>query len=289
MTPTNKVIVTGARGFLGREICRLLSGKVEIFSVQRESSDIDLPGVEVVPWEHDVVRFSARVQEISPNSVIHLAALYRSIDDPSDLSEMVDASVLLTGALMFGLQEGNGRLVLAGTRFQRLNEGNAISVYASMKSFQRQLALQMSSAQVEVAHLEVGDVYGLGDTRDKIFSRLKGAALTGVPISLAGPENLIYPVHVSDAAKAFIAALSPEIRGNNDYSVVGVDGSMTVMALARVFEEKTGSTFISNKNSDTLGKVNSTLMEPLKLPSPIPGWSPEIGINEGVAALLEIP
>jgi nucleoside-diphosphate-sugar epimerase len=286
MTVSRRIVITGARGFLGQEVCRHLSKDVELFSIQRTRDPAATTWAETIVWDQDCESLAGIIQDISPSAVIHLAAHYRATDKASDLSRMIDASLALTGSIMFGLRGSRTRVVLAGSRFQRLRDGNPINVYSAMKSYQRQLAMQMATDGVDVIHLEVGDVYGVGDPRPKIIPRMVKAAAESSPFTISSPDNLLFPVHVRDVAQAIVGAASFQLGTSGDYAVVGPDGPLSVVTVAKKVEALVNRRVFSVADSPCARPIDRWLDSITELPAVMDGWVPSTSVSQGILELL---
>ncbi len=96
-----KLLVTGAGGFLGWNLCRMASGRYEVTGVYHRRQ-VDLPNVSMV--QCDLTSFTdvkAMMRQIRPEAVIHAAAIAspdRCLENPFASRHInVDAAVSLAG------------------------------------------------------------------------------------------------------------------------------------------------------------------------------------------------
>jgi nucleoside-diphosphate-sugar epimerase len=135
----HKVLVTGARGFLGAHLCRQLQGEgVEIHAVSRSARTDETDSVRW--WQGDMTDI-ATVRNIllktKPHVIFHLSGLVTAVSDlelvlPTLNSLLVSTVNVLTAAA----EAGCGRVVLAASLTEPIpnhTEGTPGSPYAAAK------------------------------------------------------------------------------------------------------------------------------------------------------------
>ncbi len=263
-----RVLVTGARGYLGREVVAQLTAG----------------GHEVVPFTGDV-----RTADIpAADGVVHLAALVRvreSFDDP-----LAYYDVNLTGTLRL-LAAGHPRFVLASTagvygkpRDHVLTEDHPrvpTNPYAATKAAAEDaLAWTARSGDVAAATLRLFNLAGGGDRDDtRVITRACGVAAGLLPsMDVYGDGSAIRDfVHVRDAARAFVLALETCRPGHEAYNVGATPASVAdvLAAVHRV----TGRPVTVDRKPAHPGETRELRADTTKLRGL--GWRPrESGLDE---------
>jgi nucleoside-diphosphate-sugar epimerase len=214
-----RVLLTGAAGFLGSQIARLLVGEDrEVFALLRPQGDPWrirdlLPSLQVVECDFlgSTEDLNEQVARIRPDLCLHFAWY----TDPSTFLHSplnlryLPASLALAAALA---EAGCKRLVVAGTfseynqRLGYLSEDSPTlpcNLYAASK-----LALYLSlshwapAAGVELLWPRIFSVYGPGEHEKRFVPAVMLAALRGEPTRLTPGEQIRDYLHVADAASA---------------------------------------------------------------------------------------
>ncbi|ACU34127.1 NAD-dependent epimerase/dehydratase family protein [Actinosynnema mirum] len=193
-----RVLVTGARGYVGRAVAAELSGA----------------GCEVVPLGCDVRSPEARDAARSVDAVVHLAALARVRESFERPLDYFDVNVAGTANL---LRAEPARFVLASTAGVYGAPGVPVlsedvprapaSPYAASKAAAEDLVRWAAPGGVV---LRLFNVAGGGDRDDtRIVTRACAAASGRLgPLAVYGDGGAVRDfVHVRDAARAFLVAL----------------------------------------------------------------------------------
>ena len=225
-----RVLITGAGGFLGSQMARLLVREgCETFALLRPESNpwriLDiLPSLQVV--RGDILGGSGAirglVEQVRPEMCFHFAwftqpGLYLQ----SDLNlQHLAASLTLAAELA---RQGCRRLVGAGTISEYdldlgyLSEASAVrptTLYAASK-----LALQVALAQfsitsgMSVLWPRVSFLYGPAEDEQRLVPAILCALLRGQPTRLTPGEQVRDYLHTQDAAEGIWAAARSALHG----------------------------------------------------------------------------
>ena len=248
-----RALVTGATGFIGGHLCRLLeqTGWDVHAIVRRESSEGKVSGLAPKTIIH---RFSGNTEELCrivgdhpPDIAFHLASRFIVDHKPSQVSELVKSNVEFGAQLIEALSQSGIRcLVNAGTSWQHYGnaEYDPVNLYAATKqAFEQLLPYYASVHSLRVVTLKLFDTYGPGDTRGKIMQLLVRVAKGTEALEMSEGKQLIDLVHVTDVAKAFLVSaervLSGKVAGHESYAV-GSGAPVTLRRLVEIFSECRG-------------------------------------------------
>ncbi|WP_433267317.1 NAD-dependent epimerase/dehydratase family protein [Actinosynnema sp. CS-041913] len=258
-----RVLVTGTRGYLGRDVVR----------------QIDAAGHEVIPFTGDI-----RTADIpSADGVIHLAALARVRESFNDPLAYYDVNV--TGTLRL-LAATPPRFVLASTagvygtpRSHVLAEDHPrtpTNPYAASKAAAEDaLAWTARSGSVAAATLRLFNLAGGGDRDDtRVITRACGVAAGRLPsMDVYGDGTAVRDfVHVRDAARAFVVALETCEPGRHEAYNVGATPTCVADVLAAV-HRVTGRPVTVNRKPAHPGETRELRADTAKLRNL--GWRPQ--------------
>jgi nucleoside-diphosphate-sugar epimerase len=211
-----KVLVTGATGFLGRHISRLLvTENVEVcLCAHQDHKWRDFPLRQLDICDRNSV-FDL-VKLIKPDSVVHLAAAGVTRSD-LPLSKLLQINVVGTDNLLSATAKfaSHAPVVLVGTGYEYRSQSRPLreedellpaSAYATSKSAAG-LCASFYAHQVPITLVRLFNTYGPGEPRQRLLPYIVSCAQDGVPIALTGCEQIRDFTFVSDAAAALWCVL----------------------------------------------------------------------------------
>lgn len=282
------VVATGATGHLGRRLVRrLLDGDNRVHVLARSSSDVSGLDRAVI---HRQVPSSHLMAEIRPDVALHLAGRYIRSHTASDIDGLIDDNIRFGLHLMEAIAslERPIRLVTASTFFQHFDTDayRPLNLYAATKqAFEDLAAYYHDCGMVELVTLVLGDVYGEGDTRRKLVNVAVESAMEGRALELASPDTRMNLTHVDDVVAAFLAAAHlPGADGPPRRYSVRSPHDHTVAEVVDIVERVTGSAIDRRWGAFQVG--GRTLSIPWQ-GEPVPGWTAEVELEEGVRRLVE--
>ena len=216
-SPLNTVLVTGANGFLGSQLCRALTaGGHQVRALHRRSSS--LGALEGVPVERhigdilDPASLAAPMRDVS--LVFHAAAQSAYWRRPQDVVQAaVDGTrhvvraarsagvrrlVLTSSVAALGVP-APGELLHEGNRFN-LPQGRFLYGYSKLRS--EEVALEEAGAGLEIVIVNPSIVLGAGDI-NRISGSILIEAARGRPGEryLLGGENLTHRQALTEVAR----------------------------------------------------------------------------------------
>lgn len=286
-------VVTGATGFLGAVLVRrLVETGWEVAAIVRPSSNRRrLDGVQgrlrfIVDDGTDRA-LEAGLTRHRPEIVFHLAAKGGYDHAAADVPALLDANVVFGTRVMEAMcAAGCRRLICAGSFWQHYGnaEYSPVSLYAASKqAFEAVVQYYVEARGLAGAVLTLFDLYGPDDPRPKVFNQVLGAAKAGRALDLSPGDQLVDLVHVDDAARAFLCAAAwldeNRVPGLARWSV----GSGEHRTLREVVE-----CFAAMHSLQVELRWGARPHRPREMMRPwdqgtrVPGWWPEIGLNEGL-------
>jgi dihydroflavonol-4-reductase len=216
-----RIVVTGAAGFIGRSVVRLLVARGDtIVAVVRDPSRVrDLPGVALVAGDLSSIA-QLRDQFAGANAVIHLAGIYRVGIPANERPAMLDANVgatqrVIDAAVAAGVTRivyvstvnafGNTRGQVVDETYYRDVANGFVSYYDETKYLAHQAASERIRAGAPVVIVQPGTVYGPRD-HSAIGIQIE-QAFRGTLAYRAVDDLGVTPVHVDDVAAGIVAAL----------------------------------------------------------------------------------
>lgn len=284
---TERVLVTGASGFLGGALTRrLLDDGYSVATVQRSLSPSLDARCTRIEWEGDATRLVEIIDAWKPRNIFHLATHFVAQHRADDLPSLIDANVALGTAILEGAYKTGSTVVITGSAWQHFGGAgyHPVSLYAATKQALFDIAVFYKNAGVDVRELSFFDTYGPGDRRGKLISLLLEAAASGRTLEMSSGHQLIDLLFVSDAVQALLtAARIPEPESIEAARLVARSGKpITIRNLVQIIEQ-TINTPISVNWRNRPDRPNEMLTK-WEFGNPLPGWAPRIDLPTGIQA-----
>lgn len=284
------VLLTGATGFIGRQLLRRLAGEHEVVAVARASPPDDLAGLAT--WiRHDLARpLDRSVLPASVDTIVHLAQSPRYRDFPDGAADVFALNVAAPAALLdYARGAGAQRFVLCSTggvyglNDERVREGHAVSplnFYLASK-YAAEVLLVPYREVLQTVVLRPFFVYGAGQS-GMLVASLAGRVVRGEEVAVDGDPGLrINPIHVRDAARAIAAAI--DLDGSEVVNVAG-DEVVTMTELVHRLARAAGTTAQIVHRGD--GPAGDLLGDNARMKDVL-GIAPEISLDAGLREVVD--
>ncbi|TDW18060.1 UDP-glucose 4-epimerase [Kribbella kalugense] len=296
MAMDERVLVTGAAGFIGRAVVAALRERgVPVTAVDREPPDASWDdGVHVVTGDLAEQETCVAAFETRPTAVVHLAALtsvLRSVDAPM---QTFAQNVTITQVLL-ELSRGSGvdRFVLASTNAVVGDVGTStitadlplrpLTPYGATKAAGEMLLSAYSGSYgMTTTALRFTNVYGPGMShKDSFVPRMMRAALSGTGIKVYGDgEQRRDLVFIDDVVSGILLALDSKYDGR---AIIGSGRSVSVLEMIEIVREVTGRPVPAEHIEAPAGEMPAVVVD---IANDL-GYKPTVTLEEGLARTWE--
>ena len=289
---SNKVLVTGATGFVGSNLVKyLVNNSFEVFIIVREESN--LTNLQEVTKNLKIYRYNNVLQDlilffnqIKPDCVFHLASSFIAEHRFNQVNQLVDSNITFGLHILEAMREsGVKNLINTGTSWQHYNneDYNPVCLYAATKqAFESLIEYYIKAEGFKVITLKLFDTYGESDTRPKLINLLNKFANDQTELNMSAGDQVLNLVHINDVCKAYDIAYKQILKTKpKDHLIYSVkhQENYTLKEVIALFEKVT-----SKKININWGKRPYRKREVMTLwnkTQNLPNWSAEISLTQG--------
>jgi nucleoside-diphosphate-sugar epimerase len=287
-----KILITGATGFVGKNLVGTLTDKHEIHVLGRPASNI--AGFErTFYFENNISELHIYLKDNKIEGIVHLASLFLSAHKDTDIKNLIESNIYLGTALLEAVQNTYIKWFLnTGTFWQHYisdsKDYNPVNLYAATKqAFIDMAKYYTETSDIKFVTLKICDTFGANDTRPKIFSLWDKIAQTGETLIMSPGEQYMDLLHIDDVVDGFthlIGLLNSDNKLETDY-VLYAEKRYKLKDLAVIYQNITGKQL----NIEWGGRPYRTreVMEPWMVGNRLPGWISKISIEEGLLKLTD--
>lgn len=289
------VLVTGATGFIGRNLCRALEqeGTSSVVVLLRDGSDSSvLPAsAKIIHYRNSISDLSFDICSHQVDGIIHLGSLFLAEHQPEDIDRLIDANLTLGTKLLEAAARANVKWFINTSSFWQHYNNQSYSptaLYAATKeAFECILRYYAETSLIRFVTLELFDTYGSGDTRPKLFNLLRRTAMSGELLAMSPGQQRLNLVHIQDVVEAYrqMVALiaNPCVPLSAKYSVAARE-SVSLRSVVELFAR------LANCNLNIQWGAREyrarEIMDPKPIYDTVPGWTPCYSLEEGIRELL---
>jgi UDP-glucose 4-epimerase len=285
-----KILVTGASGFIGRNVVNRLMREHELYCVARNGSGLPRHA-HVHLLAHDLSKpIRGEGWPSSLDAIIHLAQSRHFRKFPAEARDIFTVNTHSTAQLLdygrdakiktFVFASSGGVCGYQSRPILETDPPKLLNFYLASK-YAAECLVNAYAEYFVVANLRYFFVYGEGQ-RDMFMPSLVGRIVQHAPVIIAGKTGVtMNPVHVSDAVEATASAL--ELQQSETINVAGPD-VISVRELAEMIGGLTRQKPVYTQEADKGPLAMVADIEKMKLKL---GIVPKVSINEGVKRLVD--
>jgi nucleoside-diphosphate-sugar epimerase len=292
-----KILITGATGYIGRELVRILQDKFDLFVLVRSTSNIS----ELLNLNCEIIKFTTNkeivniLESLEVDGIIHFASSIIVEHNEEDIDILIDNNIKFGTFLLEGCKKSNVKwFINTGTFWQNYQdkEYNPVNLYAASKeAFENIAKFYTATSSLIFTTIKLNDTFGPNDTRAKIFNLWNKIANTGELLDMTKGEQFIDISYIEDIVSAYeimINHLNSEFKNNFNNKTYAVKSNerMTLKELAKRFEQITNQ--ILNINWGGRQYKEREVMIPLADIEIVPGWKQKYSLNDAIIKTLGV-
>lgn len=225
-----RIVVTGARGFLGKHLVNAAQERGDEVLLIHRVSDEQAIGC-------DDEKLEAKLSQFAPDAVVHLAATYADAAKGDGLQ----ANLLLPLRLLeWAASNGGVKFISAGSFWQYgdLQSPGAVDFYsASKNALMAYLEYYRHREKVEAYQLVLSSTYGPDDHRGKLVDYLVRCAIANQSVQLGNKAKQFSLTDVRDVVAAILGVVDDSSQLSQLSYRVRADELYTFEQLSELFTE----------------------------------------------------
>ncbi len=269
------ILVTGATGFIGSNLCRkLLEKNYKVHILVRETSKFEYledikNKLSIYCWNEEIKELAKYLIENQIQCIFHLASYIKTEHVQEDIKKLIDSNILYGTNILEAMKYSNTKLIInTGTYWQHYNseEYNPVDLYAATKeAFEKIIKYYVEAENIRCITLKLFDTYGENDKRPKLINLLKKFADEKKVLDMSLGEQKLDLVHVDKVTDSFIKAfklLEKNIDLRYDSYGVSSGKQISLRKIVENFEKESGKKILVNWGARPYRKRE--VMEPIK-------------------------
>lgn len=293
---SGRLLVTGARGFIGRHLVRRLATiGYEVHVLHRHANSDPVSGAVAEhvldDGPHSMDLMIEVFKEIKPDAAVHLASHFLATHRPDDIEALINSNVLFGTRVLEALVQADvHRFINTGSYWQNYENAayNPVCLYAATKqAFEDIIAYYANVQGLRALTLRLFDTYGPDDQRPKLFALLEKTASSGIALDMSAGEQLLDLVHVDDVVGAYVKALEHLFGATAaGHEVFGVSSGrpQSLRSVVATYSSLLGREIPIRWGARPYRERE--VMVPWNQARPVPGWEPTIPLADGIRGLL---
>ncbi|MFA5059481.1 MAG: NAD(P)-dependent oxidoreductase [Candidatus Omnitrophota bacterium] len=250
-----RILMTGSTGFIGSHLAKALyfSGQHDLVLVKRAHSDLSLikqlnSKVRMYSLSESADNIYDIMEKEKPDIVIHLASLFLSKHNPSQIDGLIQSNITFPVKLLDAMASaGVKKIINTGTSWEHFNgskDYDPVCLYAATKKALEDILLYYVNAKkFSALTLKLFDTYGPGDPRPKLFALLKKHLRESSTFVLSPGKQLLDLLYIEDVVGAYLSAvnyLSKKKTVMHEAFSIGSGRPRTLKEVVSTFEKVVG-------------------------------------------------
>jgi CDP-paratose synthetase len=284
-----KILVTGANGFIGKNLVRSLLAFHDVRLLVRENSNVDYVNKSHIYRDSkDIKALINYFSEEKFEGIIHLATCFKVQHNSNDLTSMLSSNIELGSRLLeASINTSKPWFINIGSTWQNYYDDSycPVNLYAATKqAFEDIAEYYIDAYDLKFVTLKISDTYGPNDSRKKILNLLVSLDENSSINMSPGEQflNLIYIDDVISAIKLLIKLVKIEELCERDYYIRSNE-TLRLKDIVIKLEK-----VIGRRIKILWGPCyrNREVMTPVFSGIPLPGWSPIYSLDEGLKKMI---
>lgn len=248
-----KILVTGATGFIGQNLIKVLLDKnYEVHCIVRVDSNTSniSQNITIFKYDQNIDGLIEYFNEQKFDGLIHLASLFLATHTKDDISNLISSNIKFGTELLEACKVSDVKwFINTGTFWQNYeNEDyNPVNLYAATKeAFENIAKYYIETSNLIFTTIKLNDTFGANDTRNKVFNIWNKISKSGEILDMSAGEQIIDISYIDDVISAYevlITHLSSDQKEDfkSKEFVVNNNEKMSLKELSKVFEEATNT------------------------------------------------
>lgn len=270
-----KILVTGATGFIGRNLVENLKEKFKVYALILDEKEKNvIPQIDYILWK----TFFDRENEIKTldgkklgkiDTVIHLAS-YGVNPKDNDIDKMIESNINLTKDLILNLERVSCKnIIFTGSGFEYGDKGkvklkedmelNPFSLYGATKVSAFLIGKKLcESLGINYINLRLFNIFGEYEGNNRLIPQIINNYLEGKELNFTAGNQVRDYLYIKDIIEVYEIILEKNIYNNETYNVCSSE-EVTI----KEFITKVADTIGINKDSLNFGTIPSRKEEAL--------------------------
>jgi nucleoside-diphosphate-sugar epimerase len=292
-----KILVTGATGFIGRELVKKLQYSYDVVTLVRESSDILMLkelNCKIIKYKQNLEIIDI-FQKEKIDAVIHCASFVIVKHNKNKIEELLNSNIMYGTYLLEASKISGAKwFINTGTFWQNYNNDdyNPVNLYAATKeAFENIAKYYTETSDLVFTTIKLNDTFGPNDTRDKIFNLWNNICKTNKSLDMSKGDQIIDISYIEDIINAYnllINHLNSDkyLEFNHKTFAVKSNERMTLKELSKVFEDVIGKKLNINWGKRTYR--NREVMNPIDSIALVPNWKQQYTLKEAIKKTIGV-
>lgn len=231
-----KILVTGATGFIGKNLVESLKEKFEIYALILDEKEKNvIPQIDYILWK----TFFDRENEIKTldgkklgkiDTVIHLAS-YGVNPKDNDIDKMIESNINLTKDLISNLERVSCKnIIFTGSGFEYGDKGkiklkedmelNPFSLYGATKVSAFLIGKKLcESLGINYINLRLFNIFGEYEGSNRLIPQIINNYLEGKELNFTAGNQVRDYLYIKDIIEVYEMILEENIYNNETYNV----------------------------------------------------------------------